>query len=225
MRRGGFGRPAADVRSHVRLQPGGPGGAPLHRRGDDRRRLLHLVEPREPRSASARRERRVGSRAARLLDPAPLAGRDAARRSVPSAATASSPGSPTWRSSRSASAPAVVANVELSWLAPSKLRRTVVVGSEKMVVYEDGALEPVRVYDRGVVYQDPETFGEYHLSYRTGDVLSPAAREPRAAERRAGRLRAVRQDRGAAGVRVRARAGGGAHHGGGGRVAAPRGRL
>jgi predicted dehydrogenase len=67
----------------------------------------------------------------------------------------------------------IVANVELSWLAPSKLRRTVVVGSEKMVIYDDGTVEPVRVFDHGVVYQDPETFGEYHLSYRTGDILSP----------------------------------------------------
>jgi predicted dehydrogenase len=67
----------------------------------------------------------------------------------------------------------IVANVELSWLAPSKLRRTVVVGSEKMVVYEDGAAEPVRIFDHGVVYKDPETFGEYQLSYRTGDILSP----------------------------------------------------
>jgi predicted dehydrogenase len=67
----------------------------------------------------------------------------------------------------------IVANVELSWLAPSKLRRTVVVGSEKMVVYEDGAPEPVRIFDHGVVYKDPETFGEYQLSYRTGDILSP----------------------------------------------------
>jgi predicted dehydrogenase len=67
----------------------------------------------------------------------------------------------------------LVASVELSWLAPSKLRRTVVVGSEKMVVYEDGAPEPVRVFDRGVIYQDPETFGEYHLSYRTGNIVSP----------------------------------------------------
>ena len=33
----------------------------------------------------------------------------------------------------------IVANVELSWLAPSKLRRTVVVGSERMVTYDDGA--------------------------------------------------------------------------------------
>jgi predicted dehydrogenase len=67
----------------------------------------------------------------------------------------------------------IVANVELSWLAPSKLRRTVLVGSERMVTYDDGAPEPVRVFDRGVVYRDPATFGEYHLSYRTGDILSP----------------------------------------------------
>jgi predicted dehydrogenase len=67
----------------------------------------------------------------------------------------------------------IVANVELSWLAPSKLRRTVIVGSKKMVVYDDGSSEPIRIFDRGVVYKDPETFGEYKLSYRTGDILSP----------------------------------------------------
>ena len=67
----------------------------------------------------------------------------------------------------------LIANVELSWLAPSKLRRTVVVGSQKMVVYEDGSPEAVRIFDRGVVYKDPQTFGEYHLSYRSGDILSP----------------------------------------------------
>lgn len=77
-----------------------------------------------------------------------------------------------------------LANVEMSWLAPSKLRRTVVVGSKKMVVYEDGAAEPVRVFDHGVIYEDPETFGEYHLSYRTGDIVSPRveAGEPLAIE-------------------------------------------
>ena len=67
----------------------------------------------------------------------------------------------------------VIGNVELSWLAPSKLRRTVVVGSKRMVIYDDGATEPVRLFDSGVVYEDPATFGEYHLSYRTGDILSP----------------------------------------------------
>jgi predicted dehydrogenase len=67
----------------------------------------------------------------------------------------------------------ILANVELSWLAPSKLRRTVVVGSEKMVVYDDVSVEPLRVFDHGVVYEDPETFGQYRLSYRTGDIVSP----------------------------------------------------
>ena len=78
----------------------------------------------------------------------------------------------------------VLVNVELSWLAPSKLRRTVVVGSERMVVYEDGAPEPIRVFDHGVVYEDPETFGQYHLSYRTGDITSPklSTEEPLAAQ-------------------------------------------
>jgi predicted dehydrogenase len=67
----------------------------------------------------------------------------------------------------------LVANIELSWLAPSKLRRTVLVGREGMVVYEDGAPEPIKVFDHKVVYEDPETFGEYHLSYRTGDIHTP----------------------------------------------------
>jgi predicted dehydrogenase len=64
-------------------------------------------------------------------------------------------------------------NLEMSWLAPSKLRRTVVVGSKKMVVYDDSSTEPVRIFDHGVVYEDPTTFGEYQLSYRTGDIVSP----------------------------------------------------
>jgi predicted dehydrogenase len=68
----------------------------------------------------------------------------------------------------------LIAHVELSWLAPSKLRRTALVGSKKMVVYDDvSSSEPVRIFDHGVVYEDPKTFGQYHLSYRTGDVLSP----------------------------------------------------
>jgi predicted dehydrogenase len=66
-----------------------------------------------------------------------------------------------------------VAHVELSWLAPSKLRRTTVVGSDRMVVYDDTSVEPVRIFDSGVTLKNPETFGEYRLTYRTGDVVSP----------------------------------------------------
>jgi predicted dehydrogenase len=66
-----------------------------------------------------------------------------------------------------------IAHVELSWLAPSKLRRTTIVGSRKMVVYDDTSNEPVRVFDSGVDLRPPETFGEYRMTYRTGDILSP----------------------------------------------------
>jgi predicted dehydrogenase len=66
-----------------------------------------------------------------------------------------------------------IANVELSWLAPSKLRRTTIIGSRKMVVYDDISSEPVRVFDSGVTLPDPRTFGEYTLTYRTGDIVSP----------------------------------------------------
>ncbi|HWX09381.1 MAG TPA: Gfo/Idh/MocA family oxidoreductase [Gaiellaceae bacterium] len=66
-----------------------------------------------------------------------------------------------------------IAHVELSWLAPSKLRRTAVVGSEKMVVYDDTSNEPVRVFDSGATPPSPQTFGEFKMSYRSGDVVSP----------------------------------------------------
>jgi predicted dehydrogenase len=77
-----------------------------------------------------------------------------------------------------------VAHVELSWLAPSKLRRTTVVGSQKMVVYDDTSNEPVRIFDSGVALPDPASFGEWKLSYRTGAIVSPPveAAEPLAIE-------------------------------------------
>lgn len=73
-----------------------------------------------------------------------------------------------------------IAHVEIAWLAPGKLRRTAVVGSEKMLVYDDTSNEPVRIFDSGADLPDPETFGEYRLSYRTGDITSPSveAHEP-----------------------------------------------
>jgi predicted dehydrogenase len=73
-----------------------------------------------------------------------------------------------------------IAHVELAWLAPSKLRRTTIVGSKQMVVYDDTSNEPVRIFDSGANLRDPETFGEYKLTYRTGDIVSPkvGAAEP-----------------------------------------------
>ncbi len=66
-----------------------------------------------------------------------------------------------------------IAHLELSWLSPSKLRRTTIIGSSKMVVYDDTSPEPVRIFDSGASLRDPESFGEFQLSYRTGNILSP----------------------------------------------------
>jgi predicted dehydrogenase len=66
-----------------------------------------------------------------------------------------------------------IAHLELSWLSPVKLRRTVIVGSRKMLVYDDVSNEPIRIYDSGAELPPPETFGEFRLAYRTGDIVSP----------------------------------------------------
>jgi predicted dehydrogenase len=66
------------------------------------------------------------------------------------------------------------ANVQVSWLAPRKVRQTVIVGSNRMVVYDDtNSDEPIRIYDRGMDFSAPANFGEYQLTYRTGDVVIP----------------------------------------------------
>jgi len=68
----------------------------------------------------------------------------------------------------------VIANVEVSWLSPTKLRRTTVVGARKMLIYDDTEhMEKIRLFDKGVVFKEPKDFGEFQLSYRMGNVLSP----------------------------------------------------
>lgn len=69
----------------------------------------------------------------------------------------------------------VLAHIHVSWLNPNKIRSTTVVGSKKMLVYDDiSALEKIRIYDKGVtVTPHYDTFGEFNLSYRYGDILIP----------------------------------------------------
>ncbi len=69
----------------------------------------------------------------------------------------------------------ILANLQVSWLNPNKIRKTTVVGSKKMLVYDDVAsLEKIRIYDKGVdVIPHYDTFGEFQLSYRYGDISIP----------------------------------------------------
>src|SRR5207244_5088308 len=66
-----------------------------------------------------------------------------------------------------------IAHLELSWLSRVMLRRTVIGGSQKMLAYDDVSNEPIRIFDAGAELPLPETFGEFRLAYRTGDIVSP----------------------------------------------------
>ncbi|HEY9724192.1 MAG TPA: hypothetical protein V6D47_19485, partial [Oscillatoriaceae cyanobacterium] len=69
----------------------------------------------------------------------------------------------------------VLAQVHLSWLAPTKLRRTTLSGSKQMIVYDDTlGPEAIKIFGHGVDRpREPQTFGEFHLTYRTGDIQIP----------------------------------------------------
>ncbi|MBI5123810.1 MAG: Gfo/Idh/MocA family oxidoreductase [Candidatus Omnitrophica bacterium] len=69
----------------------------------------------------------------------------------------------------------LIAHIHINWLAPVKIRRTLIGGSRKMFVYDD--LEPsekVKVYDRGIRVK-PSTTSIYRMlvSYRTGNMCAP----------------------------------------------------
>jgi predicted dehydrogenase len=79
------------------------------------------------------------------------------------------------------------ANIHISWLDPSKVRRMTIVGSRKMVVYDDASPDAkIAIYDKGVsktpratsgveAVSMPayESYGEFQLLLRAGDVLIP----------------------------------------------------
>lgn len=71
----------------------------------------------------------------------------------------------------------VLANIHVSWLDPVKTRRIVAVGSEKMVVWDDlGTHGPIEIYDRSVTRDEYQSFGEFQLGVREGDMVVPNVR-------------------------------------------------
>lgn len=68
----------------------------------------------------------------------------------------------------------LVAHIHISWLAPSKLRRTVIVGDKKMIVYDDmEVVEKIKIFDRGVDILSTENYQKVLPKYRIGDIVSP----------------------------------------------------
>jgi predicted dehydrogenase len=68
-----------------------------------------------------------------------------------------------------------MAHLNVNWLAPVKVRQTLIGGSNRMIVWDDLApSEKIKVYDRGVkVAASPEAIHDMLISYRSGDIWSP----------------------------------------------------
>jgi predicted dehydrogenase len=68
-----------------------------------------------------------------------------------------------------------IAHIHVNWLAPVKVRRTLIGGSRKMIVYDD--LEPsekVKIYDKGItVNGNSEKLYQMLIGYRAGDMWAP----------------------------------------------------
>ena len=74
----------------------------------------------------------------------------------------------------------IMANIHVSWLDPSKIRRMIVVGDEKMVVYDDTSENKISIYDKGIdrmaVLGENMDYDNQHFktfNHRSGDVLLP----------------------------------------------------
>ncbi len=65
--------------------------------------------------------------------------------------------------------------IHVSWLDPGKRRTMTVVGSQKMIVYDDLDNEAkLKIYDKGITMQDPyDSFGEFQFKLRSGDIYIP----------------------------------------------------
>ncbi len=70
-----------------------------------------------------------------------------------------------------------IAHIHANWLAPVKLRRTLIGASRKMIVYDDlEQSEKIKVYDKGITlnhHLDPERLYQMLVGYRTGDMMAP----------------------------------------------------
>lgn len=68
-----------------------------------------------------------------------------------------------------------VAHINVNWLAPVKVRRTLIGGSRKMIIFDElDPSEKLKVYDRGItIGDDPEALYQTQINYRMGDMWAP----------------------------------------------------
>lgn len=68
----------------------------------------------------------------------------------------------------------LIAHFHVNWLAPVKIRKTLIGGTKSMIVYDDTeASEKLKIYDKGIEVTTREGVYDTLVQYRTGDMLSP----------------------------------------------------
>ncbi len=68
----------------------------------------------------------------------------------------------------------LIAHFHVNWLAPVKIRKTLIGGTKSMIVYDDTeASEKLKIYDKGIEVKTREGIYDTLVQYRTGDMLSP----------------------------------------------------
>ena len=69
----------------------------------------------------------------------------------------------------------IIGNIHISWVDSNKLRQVAVIGSKARILFDDlNPLERLRIFEKGVSLDKPyETFGEFQLLLRDGDIISP----------------------------------------------------
>lgn len=69
----------------------------------------------------------------------------------------------------------VIAHINVNWLSPVKIRKTLIGGVKNMVVYNDlSTSEKIKVYEKGVdISKSPDDINQQLVSYRIGDIWSP----------------------------------------------------
>jgi predicted dehydrogenase len=68
----------------------------------------------------------------------------------------------------------MIANFHVNWLSPVKVRKILIGGTKKMIVFDD--MEPsekIKIYDKGINVTEPEEIHQLLVKYRSGDMMAP----------------------------------------------------
>lgn len=67
----------------------------------------------------------------------------------------------------------ILININSSWISPVKVRKMIIAGTKKMLVFDDVKMDKLYIYDRGIEVVQGEQYGEYEFKTKVGDIFIP----------------------------------------------------